>query len=153
MIATGSSSFELAGQVGEPLTGRKHTLTLYPLAQAELLSLHNRFDLRQQLEDYLLFGTYPDAVLAETRSAKIEVVERLKQLAYTTDSANFYFWRTYDQQEIDWVEERGEQLRALEFKWTRPNKLAAPKAWQSTYPGGDYAVITPDEYQDLLLPR
>jgi hypothetical protein len=77
VIATGSSSFELAGQVGEPLTGRKHTLTLYPLAQAELLSLHNRFDLRQQLEDYLLFGTYPDAVLAKTRSAKIEVVEEL----------------------------------------------------------------------------
>ena len=30
VIATGSSSFELAGQVGEPLTGRKRTLTLYP---------------------------------------------------------------------------------------------------------------------------
>ena len=37
VIATGSSSFELAGQVGEPLTGRKRTLTLFPMAQAELL--------------------------------------------------------------------------------------------------------------------
>jgi len=79
------------------------------------------------------------------------VAERLKQLAYTSDHANFYFWRTYDQQEIDWVEERGEELRGLEFKWTRPNKLAAPKAWQSTYLGSAYAVITPEDYQDLLL--
>jgi len=39
VIATGSSSFELSGQVGEPLTGRKRTLTLFPIAQAELLSL------------------------------------------------------------------------------------------------------------------
>src|SRR3989337_3218700 len=41
VIVTGSSSFELAGQVGEPLTGRKFTYILYPLAQSELLSIHN----------------------------------------------------------------------------------------------------------------
>ena len=35
VIATGSSSFELTGQIGEPLTGRKHTLTLFPIAQAK----------------------------------------------------------------------------------------------------------------------
>lgn len=81
------------------------------------------------------------------------VVERMKQLAYTSDPANSYFWRTYDQQEIDLVEERGEKLRAFEFRWTRAKRLPAPKAWQSTYPGSDYAVITPDDYQDLLLPR
>jgi predicted AAA+ superfamily ATPase len=39
VIATGSSSFELASQVGEPLIGRKRTLTLFPVAQVELLSL------------------------------------------------------------------------------------------------------------------
>jgi len=38
VIATGSSSFELAGQTGEPLTGKKKILTLFPLAQMELLS-------------------------------------------------------------------------------------------------------------------
>ncbi|MEA3347199.1 MAG: AAA family ATPase, partial [Candidatus Auribacterota bacterium] len=43
VIATGSSSFDLAQQVGEPLTGRKHTLVLYPFAQLELLSLYNRY--------------------------------------------------------------------------------------------------------------
>ena len=48
VIATGSSSFEPAGQIGEPLTGRKRTLVLYPVSQTEILSFHNRFDLRQR---------------------------------------------------------------------------------------------------------
>lgn len=275
VIATGSSSFELAGQTGEPLTGRKHTLALFPLAQSELLSLYTRFELRQQLEECLLFGAYPDAVLAKTRSAKIEVVdelagsylmkdifafdrvrssrkladllrllafqigsevsanelatqlginvrtvqhyldlleksfvifrlggfsrnlrkevtrsskyyfydngirnaviaqfnrldqrndvgqlwenfmviERMKQLAYSPESANSFFWRTYDQQEIDLIEERGRDLRAIEFKWSMPGKSAAPKTWQDTYPKSSYSVVSPDNYQDLLIPR
>jgi uncharacterized protein len=36
IIATGSSSFDLAGAIGEPLTGRKRTLTLFPISQLEL---------------------------------------------------------------------------------------------------------------------
>src|SRR3990172_3481337 len=47
VVVTGSSSFELAGQVGEPLTGRKRTLTLYPLSPSELLSIHNKFELKE----------------------------------------------------------------------------------------------------------
>src|SRR3989304_5808297 len=48
IIATGSSSFELSGQVGEPLTGRKTTLTLYPIAQQELFKkTYNHFELKQ----------------------------------------------------------------------------------------------------------
>ena len=49
VLATGSSSFELAGQVGEPLTGRKRTLVLYPVSQGELRPQHNRFQLRLSL--------------------------------------------------------------------------------------------------------
>lgn len=49
VIVTGSSSFDLAGQVGEPLTGRKHTLMLYPFAESELLAIYNRFELWEQL--------------------------------------------------------------------------------------------------------
>jgi len=59
IIATGSSSFDLANQVGEPLTGRKTTLTLYPISQLELLQQQgNRFDLKQQLEQFLIYGSY-----------------------------------------------------------------------------------------------
>jgi hypothetical protein len=77
VIATGSSSFELAGQIGEPLTGRKHTLVLYPMAQSELLSVYNRHELRQNLEQVLVYGAYPEVVLAATRAEKIEVISEI----------------------------------------------------------------------------
>jgi|Deesub1362A_J573_1020465.scaffolds.fasta_scaffold02366_2 hypothetical protein len=274
VIATGSSSFELAGQIGEPLTGRKRTLLLYPLSQAELLAIHNRFELRQALESYLIFGTYPEAVTASTRQDKIEVVreiahsyllrdilafnrvrgartiwdllkllafqigsqvslnelsrslsvdvktvgryldllekafvihrlggfsrnprkeitrhfkyyfydtgirnavvaqfnpldqrndvgqlwenfmvmERVKYLTYTSAVANLYFWRTYSQQEIDLVEERGRGLDGYEFKWSSSKTPKPPSAWKKTYPQASYSVITPENYQDFILP-
>jgi uncharacterized protein len=77
VIATGSSSFELAGQVGEPLTGRKRTLTLYPIAQSEMLSIYNRFELRQRLEEHLVFGAYPEVLLAPTRAEKMTVISEI----------------------------------------------------------------------------
>jgi predicted AAA+ superfamily ATPase len=275
VIATGSSSFELAGQIGEPLTGRKRTLLLYPISQLEMLPLYNRFDLRQGLEDYLVYGTYPEVVLAHTRRAKIDIiseiagsyllkdilafervrssrklwdlvkllafqvgsevslnevsnslgidvktvqhyldllekafvifrlggfsrnlrkeitqkakyyffdnglrnaviaqfnrldqrndvgqlwenfmiVERLKVLEYFSTIANLYFWRTYDQQEVDLVEEREGKLHGYEFKWSQTKPIAPPKDWLSTYDNADFAVITPENYQELILPE
>lgn len=64
IIATGSSSFDLAGAVGETLTGRKRTLTLFPISQMELLQKFNRYDLRQRLEEYHVYGSYPEIVVA-----------------------------------------------------------------------------------------
>jgi predicted AAA+ superfamily ATPase len=273
VISTGSSSFELAGQVGEPLTGRKRTLILYPISQSELLSLYNRFDLRQHLEDYLVYGTYPEVVLARTRRAKIDImseiagsyllkdilafervrssrklwdlvkllafqvgsevslnevstslsidvktvqhyldllekafvifrlggfsrnlrkeitqkakyyffdngllnaviaqfnrldqrndvgqlwenfmmVERLKVLGYSSTIANLYFWRTYDQQEVDLVEEREGRLHGYEFKWSQTKSVSPPKDWLNTYDNADFTVITPENYQGLIL--
>ncbi|MBN1950074.1 MAG: ATP-binding protein [Bacteroidales bacterium] len=69
IIATGSSSFELAGQTGEPLTGRKTTLLLYPVAQMELLNHYNTYELKQKLTEFLIYGGYP-AVLAEENQAE-----------------------------------------------------------------------------------
>ena len=77
VIATGSSSFEHSGQVGEPLTGRKRTLILYPISQSELLTQHNRFELRENLESYLVFGSYPEVLLANSRAEKIEIVSEI----------------------------------------------------------------------------
>ena len=77
VIVTGSSSFELAGQVGEPLTGRKRTLTLFPIAQSELLSTYNRFEMKEKMQDFLVFGTYPEVLLAPTTQARIEVLTEI----------------------------------------------------------------------------
>jgi len=77
VIVTGSSSFELGGQVGEPLTGRKLTLALYPMAQAEMLSVYNRFELKEKLEDFLVFGSYPEVLQAPTQRARIDVLTEI----------------------------------------------------------------------------
>jgi predicted AAA+ superfamily ATPase len=59
VIVTGSSSLDLAGQVREPLTGRAWTFTLYPVAQCELAKQFSPFDLRYQLDERLVYGSYP----------------------------------------------------------------------------------------------
>ena len=77
IIATGSSSFDLAGAIGEPLTGRKRTLTLFPISQMELKQQFNSYDLRQRLDEYLIYGSYPEIVVTEGRKEKIELLEEL----------------------------------------------------------------------------
>ena len=77
VIATGSSSFDLAGAVGEPLTGRKKTIILFPVSQMELKQRFNSFDLRRRLDEYLIFGSYPEVVLREAKKEKIELLEEL----------------------------------------------------------------------------
>ncbi|MFA6547636.1 MAG: ATP-binding protein [Candidatus Magasanikbacteria bacterium] len=77
IIATGSSSFDLSRQVGEPLTGRKNTVILYPFAQMELLNKYNHFELKQNLADFLIFGSYPEVVMTKNRIDKITLLEEL----------------------------------------------------------------------------
>jgi len=77
IIATGSSSFDLAGAIGEPLTGRKRTITLFPISQMELKRKFNSYDMRQRLEEYLVYGSYPETVMADGRKEKIELLEEL----------------------------------------------------------------------------
>lgn len=77
IIATGSSSFDLSQQIGEPLTGRKKTIILYPISQKELLSKLNRHELKEKLEEFLIFGLYPDIVLAKNKEEKIDFLEEL----------------------------------------------------------------------------
>jgi predicted AAA+ superfamily ATPase len=271
IIATGSSSFDLAGAVGEPLTGRKRTLTLFPLSQMELKQKFNSYDLRQGLEDYLVYGSYPEIVVTEGRKEKMElleelagsyllkdvlaldrirssrtlvdllkliafqvgsevshnelatqvkvdvktvgryldilekgfvivrvggfsrnlrsevtskakyyfldngvrnavigqynlldarndvgalwenflVAERLKKRAYTGIYGTFHFWRTYDGQEIDYVEERDGGLFGFECKWSSKQRSKLPNKWREAYPGATWELVTPDNYLDF----
>ena len=274
VVVTGSSSFELAGQVGEPLTGRKLTLSLYPMAQSELLSIYNRFELREKLANFLVFGAYPEVLQATTQRARIEtlteianayllkdiltfdriknsrilldllklmafqvgselafkelatqlgvdvktvkryldllekafiiyrlngfsrnlrqevvnkskyyfldngirnaiiaqfngldqrndmgalwenflVIERLKTRTYHPLYANTYFWRTYQQQEIDLIEEHDGKLFGFEFKWSSKKIVRAPSLWTETYQNSEFRVIHPDNYLEFVLP-
>ncbi len=89
VIATGSSSFELLGQTGEPLTGRKRTLMLFPVAQLELNKLYNKFELKENLRDYLVFGSYPEVLTQKSRNRKIEILHELTESYLLKDILEF----------------------------------------------------------------
>ena len=272
IIATGSSSFDLARQTGEPLTGRKFTLLLLPLAQLELQAVEGVHETRAQLEMRLIHGSYPEVVLMASnedreiylkelvssylfkdilqlegirytdkllrllqlvafqiggevsvtelgtqlgmsknsveryldllekayvlysrrgfsrnlrkeitksrryyfydngvRNALISnfnpmslrddtgilwenyiLAERLKYNLYTGHLAESYFWRTYDRQEIDLVEEWGGGLRAAEMKWSPRHAARAPGGWRQTYPDSSFEVVHPENYLDFI---
>jgi predicted AAA+ superfamily ATPase len=76
--------------------------------------------------------------------------ERIKHNAYKKIRANFYFWRTYDQQEIDLIEECEGQLSAFEFKWNSNKKVKMPGGWAKAYPEATFEVINPDNYLDFI---
>ena len=63
VIVTGSSSFDLARSTGEPLTGRKFTLKLFPLAQLEIGQIEKIYQTEANLENRLIYGSYPEIVL------------------------------------------------------------------------------------------
>lgn len=79
------------------------------------------------------------------------IAERIKYQHYNDMLVYNYFWRTYDQQEIDWIEDRGGALYGYEFKWNPRKKSKAPGGWKNAYPDSKYQVINPDNYQDWLL--
>jgi len=60
IILTGSSSLDLANKIGEPLTGRHFTLVLLPFSQGEMEG--SRFDLGNELEKFLIYGSYPEVL-------------------------------------------------------------------------------------------
>ncbi len=62
LIATGSSSFELANDIQEPLTGRKKEFQLFPLSFSELVEANGWIDERRLLPHRLVFGSYPDVI-------------------------------------------------------------------------------------------
>lgn len=78
------------------------------------------------------------------------VSERVKFQNYNHMLVYNYFWRTYDQQEIDWIEDRGGQLHAYEFKWNANKKAKAPGGWSNAYPEAAFKVIHPDNYAEWL---
>lgn len=77
VVATGSSSFELANQMGEPLVGRKWQFILYPLAQLELKEVENRMQIEGSLESRLIFGGYPEVVLENSLDKKRDTLNSI----------------------------------------------------------------------------
>ncbi len=270
VIATGSSAFELANSINEPLTGRKWEYHLYPFSYSEMISSHGKLEERRLLDKRLIMGYYPEVVLnpGEEEERLKEIVssylykdiltweriqkpdkmerllqalafqvgsevsyhelglttgldnqttekyidllekafiifrvgslsrnlrtelkksrkiyfydnglrnavinqfnpaalrqdigalwenflmsERIKLLAYRRINVNQYFWRTHAQQEIDYIEERNDQIHAYEFKWNPKAKAKIPSSFLQAYPGAKSATITPENIDEFL---
>jgi len=77
VIATGSSSFDLAKDVGEPLTGRKFVLPLFPLAQMEISGQEKRHETEANLELRLIYGSYPEVVTTRDNARREEYLREI----------------------------------------------------------------------------
>jgi len=77
IIATGSSSFELANQVGEPLVGRKRTVEMFPISMLELKNSYNNYELKEKLEEFLIYGFYPEVITAKTTARKQSIATEI----------------------------------------------------------------------------
>lgn len=270
VIATGSSSFELAGHINEPLTGRKYEMRLYPLAYTELVGHTDFLTEKRKLELRMIYGSYPEIVtdpdnaeehlkliadsylykdlfaldklnkpqllekivkalalqvgsevnyneLSRLVGADVKTVEKyitlleqafvlftlpalnrnvrneikksrkiyfydngiinavtnnFKMLRNRTDvgqlwenyliservkalqlenlQAKKYFWRTTQQQEIDYIEESQDKMLAAEFKWNPARVKQFSKTFLKAYPEAKTVFATPENYFEFL---
>ena len=273
MIATGSSAFELANKVNEPLTGRKWEYQMFPLSFGEMVAHHGKMKEMRMLPQRIVYGYYPEVVTNEGNEVEIlklltdaylykdilswenikhpdklqtllralayqmgtqvsfnelsqmcsldsktveryitlleqcyvifrlpsfsrnlrhelkasrkiyfydngirnaliadytapeirqdigalwenfVISERMKCNEYYRRWVNRYFWRTTQQQEIDYLEEGGGKLYAYEMKWNPRKRASVTKTFTDAYPGSDFKVITPDNIAEFLLPE
>lgn len=75
LILTGSSSFDLSEKLNAPLTGRHFTVVLLPLSQGEMIG--STFELRNNLSDFLIYGSYPEVLLEIDKTKKIRILTEL----------------------------------------------------------------------------
>lgn len=272
IIVTGSSAFDIARYMGEPLTGRKKTYHLFPFSELEYQQVESVIEREERMRHRLVFGNYPELIHLSTNAEKAEylqeilntylfkdilvfeninnsekilellqliafqigsevsynelsnklglsrntvekyldllskvfiifkvkgfsrnlrkeivknskwyfydngirnalignlnpinlrndigqlwenyaISERKKKQFYRGTLVYNYFWRTYDQQEIDWVEDRGGSLYAYEFKWNEKRKSKVPIAWKNAYPDAQFEIITPSNFHNWL---
>jgi predicted AAA+ superfamily ATPase len=273
LIATGSSAFELANHLNEPLTGRKWEYKMYSISFEEMVNHHGLLEEKRLLPHRLVYGYYPEVVThtgkekdilkqlsdsylykdvllleqikkpeaivkllqalayqigsqvsynelsnltgldAKTVEKYIYVLEqtyvifrlgsfsrnlrselkksrkiyfydngirnalianftpiesrmdagalwenflmseRKKHLAYHQQWSNTWYWRTKEQNEIDYIEEEGGLLRAYEFKWNPKAKAKLPKTFSQAYPNSQYVIIHPQNVENFLLKK
>lgn len=104
IVATGSSSFDLAQDIGEPLTGRKYTLKLFPIAQIELQQMENRAQTDANLENRLIYGSYPEIILMHDN--------RQKEI-YLKEIVSSYLYK--DILELEGIKHSGKIIRLLQL--------------------------------------
>ena len=104
ILATGSSAFDLAKNIGEPLTGRKFTLKLFPFSQIELNAIETRAQTDSLLESKLIYGLYPEVVLSTDNNFRQRYLKEL---------INSYLYK--DILELDGIRNSGKIIKLLQL--------------------------------------
>ncbi len=271
VVATGSSSFDLANEVNEPLTGRKWEFQMFPLSFGEMVAHHGKLKEMRMLYRRIIYGYYPEVVMNEGNESEIlklltdaylykdilawenikhtdklqtllralayqvgsqvsfnelsqmcsldtktveryialleqcyiifrlpsyarnlrhelkssrkiyfydngirnsliadftapeirqdigalwenfVISERIKYNDYNRRWVNRFFWRTKQQQEIDYLEECDGKLHAFEIKWNPKAKAKLTKTFATAYPDADFLVVNPENIADFLI--
>ncbi|MDZ4058583.1 MAG: DUF4143 domain-containing protein, partial [Bacteroidales bacterium] len=77
------------------------------------------------------------------------ISERVKQIQYKQSLARSYFWRTKQQQEVDYVEEVGDKIFGYEFKWQSKKSIKLPKTFTQAY-NSENKVVDRDNFRDFV---
>ena len=166
-------AFQLGGEVslqelGKQLGISKNTVQKYLDMLSKVFIIHKvegfsrnlRKEITKNSRWYFLDNGIRNAIIAnfnpiESRNdvgqlwENYMISERIKFQEYNRISSNNYFWRTYEQQEIDWVEERDGSLFGYEFKW-KENKAKIPSQWKNTYPEASYEIINSTNFEEWI---
>ncbi|EKE14322.1 MAG: hypothetical protein ACD_12C00570G0003 [uncultured bacterium] len=77
IIVTGSSSLDLASKISEPLTGRIYSYKLFPISQKELRDSNTPYEMETQIEERLIYGSYPEVFSLKSSAEKSKYLENL----------------------------------------------------------------------------
>ena len=100
----------------------------------------------------MLIGNFNNLEFRQDKGALWEnflVSERMKMLSYTDSLAKPYFWRTTQQQEIDYIETVADEVNAFEFKWASLKKSKLPKPFEEAY-HPKFWVVTKENFREFL---
>jgi predicted AAA+ superfamily ATPase len=100
----------------------------------------------------ILIGNFNSLEFRQDKGALWEnfmVSERMKVLSYSQSLSRTYFWRTTQQQEIDYIEIEADSFSAYEFKWSSTKKVKLPKSFQEAYQPS-FLVVNKENFREFL---
>lgn len=139
---------ELSESVGtDPKTIARYIDILekaYVIFKLTPFSRNLRNEIKKNRKIYFMDNGIRNAVIAQLQPLIVRndkgqlwenflISERMKYLNYSHSLANKYFWRTAQQQEVDYVEESGGEIYGYEFKWSDKRNVKIPKTFTDTY--------------------
>jgi predicted AAA+ superfamily ATPase len=133
----------------------------YVLFRLPALSRNLRSELKRGKKIYFydngvrnaLIGDYKPLELRNDTGALWEnyiIAERLKHNAYNSFYGKSYFWRTQQQQEIDYIEDIDGVLHTYEFKWNNSKHPRLTDTFAKNYPNHTFTVVSPENYQSFV---